>query len=359
MHTPFRHLALLLLSLLGLHCSGKSPAAGKFHLTLPASVANGSLVASPTEPAGGYTAHTVVSLTATPHVGYSLDHWTGTDNPASTSLTNQVTMNANETVGVAFKVGGPFHLFLPASVPNGTLTPSPTEPDGGYTNGTVVNLTATPTSGYGLDHWTGTDNPGSTSLTNQATMNSDKAAGVTFKATVPTYLLTINTVGNITVATSSSPSQSGPSYTAGTVVNLTATIAAGHKVAWTNTDYDSLTGTTNTVTIGTAPVTVTATTQCDTECTLTVDVDFPSFGHVNVADGATSLGSTSAASSTFQCPVGHTLTLTAVDTPNWPFQGWTTPVSSSSTCVGTIVMSTDKTASASFPDLPAHAQVCP
>jgi hypothetical protein len=359
--SSFRQLALLLFCLLGLGCTAKPTLAeGPFHLTLPASVANGALATTPAEPPGGYVAGTVVSLSATPHAGYALDHWIGTDNPNATSLTNQVTMSADKSVGVAFKLGGPFHLTLPASTANGALTPSPTEPPGGYTSGTVVTLTAAPDPGYTLDHWTGTDNQSTTSFTNQVTMNADESVGVTFKSTAPTYLLTVDTAGNITITTASVPSQPGPNYTAGTVVTLTATIGAGHKVAWTHTDNDTSTATTSTVTMGTAPVTVTATAECDTECTLTVNVDNPSFGHVDVADGAAGLGSTSPTTSptAFQSPVGHTLTLTAHDSLNWPFQGWMTPVASTSTCVGTIVMNTDQAASASFP-LITSPKLCP
>ncbi len=44
-----------------------------------------------------------VTLTASPISGYVVDHWTGTDDPSLTSLTNQMTMTADETVGVRFK----------------------------------------------------------------------------------------------------------------------------------------------------------------------------------------------------------------------------------------------------------------
>ena len=44
---------------------------------------------------------------------------------------------------------GMFHLTLPTSTPNGTLTASPAEPSGGYVSGTVVTLTAAPSTGQG------------------------------------------------------------------------------------------------------------------------------------------------------------------------------------------------------------------
>ncbi|MBN1491830.1 MAG: VCBS repeat-containing protein [Phycisphaerae bacterium] len=51
---------------------------------------------------GTYPAGTEVTLTATPDGGYRVKAWTGTNNDASTALTNKVTMNANRTVTVEF-----------------------------------------------------------------------------------------------------------------------------------------------------------------------------------------------------------------------------------------------------------------
>jgi hypothetical protein len=326
----------------------------------PSVGANGSLTF---DPPGPYEVGSRVTLTATPAAGYIVDTWGGTDDDTSRSAINHLTVTSStHNVSVTFKqaVGGPFHLTLPGSVPNGTLAASPVEPVGGYPAGAVVTLTAAPNNGFVLDAWNGTDDPTSASLTNQVTMIADETVGVSFRPGGATFLLTLTPVGNLTVvATSSVPNQLGPSYTVGTVVTLSATVAAGHKVNWTNTDNDSSHAVTNTVTLGAAPKTVTAATVCDSQCTLVINVDFPAFGHVTAQDGAGPLPvNTSGASTHIQYNVGHTITLTAHDSLNWPFQGWSSPAVATNDCVGSVVMNVDQTVSASFPDIAGPGK-CP
>jgi len=62
----------------------------------------GSVAADP--PMGPYLCGTVVTLTATTQPSHRLKSWAGTDNDASTSLTNTVTMNAAKTVTVTFEM---------------------------------------------------------------------------------------------------------------------------------------------------------------------------------------------------------------------------------------------------------------
>jgi hypothetical protein len=71
-----------------------------YSLTLPVQ-GQGSVTASPTS--GPYASGTVVALTATPAADFELDSWHGTDNDASTQLTNNVTMGSDKTVTVSFK----------------------------------------------------------------------------------------------------------------------------------------------------------------------------------------------------------------------------------------------------------------
>jgi List-Bact-rpt repeat protein len=61
---------------------------------------NGTLTADPAGPA--YMPGTVVALTATPAAQWTIQAWSGSDDDASTSPLNHVTMNSNRTVGVQF-----------------------------------------------------------------------------------------------------------------------------------------------------------------------------------------------------------------------------------------------------------------
>jgi hypothetical protein len=98
---------------------------GVFSLTLDA-VANGATMYELTvtvvsghgtvEPnSGSYSAGTVVTLTATPEVGYYMRQWTGTDDDTSCGLTNTVTMDSDKTVTVEF---GQPRVIVVGSEPN-------------------------------------------------------------------------------------------------------------------------------------------------------------------------------------------------------------------------------------------------
>jgi hypothetical protein len=63
--------------------------------------------------------------------------------------------------------------------PSGAGTVALTPPDGNYPSGTVVTLTAVPTSGYKFDHWTG-DVSGTSTVTT-LTMDSNKNIVAYFK----------------------------------------------------------------------------------------------------------------------------------------------------------------------------------
>jgi hypothetical protein len=354
-----RRLVLLVVSVLAFGCRPTGPV-----VVTPNVGDNGALAFQPTGP---YDVGTRVTLTASPAPGFVVDSWTGTDDDASKSSINHVTISEKTkkvTVNFVVATGGPFHLTLPVSVDHGTLTAAPVEPTNGYPAGTRVVLTATPDEGYTLDAWTGTDDSTSTSLTNQMTMIDNETVGVSFKAAPGGgALLTLNAVGAVTLATTSSvPSQPGPTYLPGTVVSLTATLLnPGHKVLWTHTDNDALTTATNTVTMGSNPVTVTAASACDTQCTLTVLVDFPAFGHVVVSDPQANLQRVTQGTVTaVQTGVNDSVTLMAHDSANWPFQGWASPAApANGTCTGIVAMHTDQTVSASFPDLPGQPSICP
>ncbi|MCD4766401.1 MAG: hypothetical protein K8R34_07810, partial [Methanosarcinales archaeon] len=224
-----------------------SPPATQHDLT--AGVTGGNGTVSPTS--GTYDEGTVVTLTATPDAGYRVYAWTGTDDDALTETTNTVTMDGPKTVTVEFELIPGTQYDLTASVTGGNGTVSPTS--GTYDEGTVVTLTATPDAGYRVYAWTGTDDDALTETTNTVTMDGPKTVTVEFELIPGTqYDLTASvTGGNGTVSPTSG------TYDEGTVVTLTATPDAGYRVyAWTGTDDDALTDTTNTVTMN-GPKTVT------------------------------------------------------------------------------------------------------
>lgn len=150
--------------------SGTSPTETRYRLTISTS-GGGSI--SPAS--GSYSAGSVVTLTATPDTGYRIKRWSGTNNDSSTSSTNQVTMNSNRNVYVEFeRIMYTLTTLVTAGI--GTITPS----GGEFEAGTIVQLTASPETGYQVNKWTGTNDDNTTSPTNFVTMNSDKTVSVEF-----------------------------------------------------------------------------------------------------------------------------------------------------------------------------------
>jgi hypothetical protein len=162
----------------------------------------------------------VMKLTAIPDLGYKFSGWSG----ALTGATNPaiLVMNANKNVIANFVKSGPFTVTV-TPVGSGAVALNPA--GGVYSGGTVVTLTAKPTTGFKFVGWSkdlsGATNPAS------LTMNANKNVTAVFK---PVYNLTTNVVGSGAI-TLNPPS--GP-YDAGTIVTLTATASSGYQfVEWT------------------------------------------------------------------------------------------------------------------------------
>ncbi len=137
-----------------------------------------------------YTAGEVLTLTAHPSSGWIVSSWSGTNNDASTTLTNTVTMPAaDHTVTVNYAAGTPtcYTLTLTHSPASSGSDPtaSPASSSGcgadSYVSGEVITLTANPNLGYIVDSWSGTNDDSSTANTNTWTMQaSNHTISVTY-----------------------------------------------------------------------------------------------------------------------------------------------------------------------------------
>ena len=114
---------------------------------------DGGEVTTPGEGVFTYDEGTVVDLVATPGAGYRFDEWTGdvgTIADVNAASTN-ITMNGDYSITANFVA-----LYdLTISSTNGGSITAPGEGTSTYDEGTVVNLVATPDSGYRFDEWTG------------------------------------------------------------------------------------------------------------------------------------------------------------------------------------------------------------
>jgi len=104
-----------------------------------------------------HDAGTVVSLNATPDSGYQFVKWTGdvgtVDNVHASETI--ITVNGNYSIMANFEVPPPVQYRLAIFATAGGLVTTPGEDSFTYDAGTVVNLVATPASGYKFAKWTG------------------------------------------------------------------------------------------------------------------------------------------------------------------------------------------------------------
>ena len=208
---------------------------GQYSLTI-SSGAHGS-VTTPGQGTFIYGPGTVVNLVATPAGGYGFVNWTGNVGTIAnvTAASTTITMNNNYSITANFSNGGPpvpYNLTI-SSTAGGSVT-TPGQGTFGYGSGMVVNLVATPASGYRFVNWTGNVGTiGNVSAASTAiTMNSNYSITANFAVILPgQYSLTISSTagGLVTV-----PGQGTFTYGAGTVVNLVAAAAGGYAfVNWT------------------------------------------------------------------------------------------------------------------------------
>ena len=185
----------------------------KQYYTLTTNATNGTIALD--NDADEYLEGTTVTLTSTPDYGYYFDGWSGdlngTDNPAT------ITVDSNMTITAIFTELPKYTLTVNAV--NGSVT---LDPEGGtYYEGTVVNLTAIPDSGYQFAIWTGDLSGNETSAS--ITMNEDKSVSAGF-VELPKYYITNDAVNGTIVL-----DPDGGLYYQGTEVSLQAIPDNGYE----------------------------------------------------------------------------------------------------------------------------------
>jgi uncharacterized repeat protein (TIGR02543 family) len=266
---------------------------------------------------GQYTSGEVIQLTAAPASGYHVSAWSGTDDDASTALTNQLTMPAaDHNVNVTYAAD---QYTLTVVSDHGTVSKNPDKTT--YTYGEVVQLTATPGGGWAFASWTGdasgSQNPIDVTIAGNMTVTANYSQHA--------YILTI-TSEHGTVA----KSPDNATYTYGEVVQLTAAPAAGWTfVSWSG----AATGTANPVEVtmdGDKSVTAN---YSQNEYTLTVDI---------VGNGSVSRNPDQ---DTYL--YGDSVQLTAAAASGWIFDSWSGDLTGSAN-PASITMDGNKTVTATF-----------
>ena len=172
---------------------------------------------------GLFNAGAGVTVTATPNTGYTFKNWTEGLTVASTDASYAFQLDASRILVANFETNT---YTLTVVALNGTVLQVPLQTT--YNHGTVVNLTATPNTGFSFTSWTG-DATGSENETS-VVMNSNKTVTANFtEVVVDTYTLNVTAVNGTVLKV-----QNKPAYNSGEIVVLTATPATGYIfTGWT------------------------------------------------------------------------------------------------------------------------------
>jgi uncharacterized repeat protein (TIGR02543 family) len=192
----------------------------------------------------------------------------------------------------------------------------------------VVNITATPATGYAFDHWT-SEVASASSASTTVTVTAAKTVTAVFLAVNHTLTMAANPSGGGTT----DPAVGGHTYLEGTVVYLTATPNIGYVFSnWTG----GVTGTTNPTSVTmSADKTVTANFTAQ-NYDLTMAVSPSGGGTTTPAAGAHSYG------------VNSVVNISAAPAAGYVFDHWTGDVASSTSASTTVTVTAAKTVTAVF-----------
>jgi hypothetical protein len=296
---------------------------------------------------GNYASGTLVTLTAAPSAGWTFDGWSGEG--CSGTGTCAVTMSQARSVKATFSEQTyPLTVIVAG---NGVVTANAGTISCGngdtfcsdvYSAGTLVTLTATPASGQILLSWLGACS--GSAATCVVTMDQVRSVIATFSGTA-SYPLDVGTIGSGTGTVTSNVggincgATCTATYSAGTLVTLTATASGGSAFNGWSGDCSG-TSTTCVVTM-TQARDVTADFGPPTHL-LTVTKAGSGTGTVTSDFAGINCGATCSAS----FADGTVVTLTAAASSGSAFTGWSGDCSGTGTCI--VTMSAARNVTATF-----------
>ncbi|MFN2396930.1 MAG: malectin domain-containing carbohydrate-binding protein, partial [Bacteroidales bacterium] len=268
---------------------------------------NGTIEAGSAE--GSYPAGSNVVLTATPDPGYKFDGWSGdlsgTENPVT------LYMNSDKNISATF-VETTWYTLATSAV-NGSISVTPGKGIYGYTEGTVVSLTASPDAGYYFTGWAG-DLEGVDKAAATILMDADKNVIANFEKKQFYTLSTSAANGSIAL------NPAGGYYEEGTLVNVTAIPNSGYTFSGWQGD---LSGIENPVTI-----------VMDTDKNILAKFSNPNALKLTIIAVN---GSVQATPNLDSYPKGASVILVATPDDGYQFTGWEGDLTGSSNPVGFLI----------------------
>ena len=160
---------------------------------------------------GTYDEGTEVTITATPAEGYEFVGWEGSSS-TDTSLT--ITVNSSESLNAVFELI-PLYTLTVLSSEGGNVSTA----GGEYSEGTEIEIFATPNEGFSFTGWEGIED---TSSTVTVSVSSNATVTAIFES-IPQFTVIVSSSEGGTVSTY------GGTYASGFELNILATPNAGYE----------------------------------------------------------------------------------------------------------------------------------
>ncbi|MFC1925103.1 PKD domain-containing protein [Chloroflexota bacterium] len=285
---------------------------------------------SPVVGTHAYDEGEVVTITATAATGYKFANWSGA--ASGTAATTSVAMTSDKTATANFTELEEFTLTMAVS---GDGVTDPAAGMHSVFEGTVVEITATPQSGWYFINWSGAAS--GTAATTNVAMSGDKMVTAKFSELPPAnYTLTMAVSGN----GGTDPAVGAHSILEGTTVDITATPAAGWKfVSWTGNVTD--------------PYVAITTLVIDGDQTVTANFAELEVYTLTMAVSPSGSGTTSPAVGSPTYYEGDVVTITAAAATGYKFVNWSGGASGTTTTTS-VAMTGDKTVTANFTQLEVY-----
>ena len=169
---------------------------------------------------GTYGHGTNANITATPSTGYSFNGWSGTGVTDASVASTTVSMTSDRSVSASFSLIN--HTLSLSAGTGGTVSGG-----GTYGYGTNATITATPSTGYSFNGWSGEGVTDTYGTSTTVSMTSDRSVNASFSL--------INHTLSLSAGTGSTVSGGG-SYGYGTFAGISATPDTGYSFnGWSGT----------------------------------------------------------------------------------------------------------------------------
>jgi len=171
---------------------------------------------------GTYDEGTELTITATPEEGYEFVGWEGSD---STENSLTITLNSNESLNAVFELI-PLYTLTVLGSEGGTVSTS----GGEYTEGTEIEIIATPNEGFSFTGWEGIEETSSSVI---VSVSSNATVTAIFEV-IPQFTVIVSASEGGTVSTN------GGTYLEGSEFSILATPNTGYEFQrWEEVDIST------------------------------------------------------------------------------------------------------------------------